>query len=341
MVAEIGVLTILDAGILVHRGVHALPAVALAPHAVFGAGALGVTLMFAFMSFIGFESAALYGEESANPRRSVPLATYLSVVVIAVFYALTAWLAVGGIGAGSLRQAAGAQLGDLFFGLSTQYVSTDLTRIMQVLLCTSLLAATLALHNAGNRYLFVLGRDQVLPAGLGRAHTRFHSPSRASLVQTVITVLVVGAFAIAGLAPYTTLATSMLGLGTLGIVLIQAAAAVAVVAFFRRRGDGDWWRTLLAPLLGAAGLLAAAVTMVANYPTVTGTTDRIINDMPVLLVVALLAGLVRAAVLRRRPAVYDRLARTQLRDEPEGATTTDVASTEITLGPAGSARKAA
>ena len=65
----------------------ALPATSFNPHVVLS-GAVGVAMMFAFTSFIGFESAALYGEETRNPKRSVPLATYISVVLIAVFYAL-------------------------------------------------------------------------------------------------------------------------------------------------------------------------------------------------------------------------------------------------------------
>ena len=97
MIAEIAVLTVLDLAIIGHRGASALPVESMAPGNVF-TGAIGVTMMFAFMSFIGFESAALYGEETRNPKRSVPLATYTSVIVVAVFYALTSWAAVGGVG---------------------------------------------------------------------------------------------------------------------------------------------------------------------------------------------------------------------------------------------------
>ena len=65
---------------------------------------MGIGLMFAFGSFVGFESAALYGEEARNPRRSVPLATYASVLVITVFYGLTSW---GGGGRGRGEPGAG------------------------------------------------------------------------------------------------------------------------------------------------------------------------------------------------------------------------------------------
>lgn len=297
IVAAIAVLVILDIGILSNKGTEALPMASVAPGNVF-TGAIGVTMMFAFMSFIGFESAALYGEEASNPKRSVPLATYASVIVISVFYALTSWLAVGAIGRDRLVEVAGTELGHLFFTLSTTFVGDTLTSAMQILLCTSLFAAALALHNAANRYMYVLGRERVLPGWLGRAHIRHHSPYRASITQSVLCVLVVGAFAVAGLDPYTNLATSVLGLGTLGIVLLQAAAAVSVIGFFRHRTSRHWWRTGLAPLLGAIALAASAVLLVDNFPILTGTTNPVVNAIPWLLVAAVVVGVGFALWLR-------------------------------------------
>lgn len=297
MVAEIAVLAILDIGILSHKGSEALPMASIAPGNVF-TGAIGVTMMFAFMSFIGFESAALYGEEASNPKRSVRLATYASVLVISVFYAVTSWVAVGAIGRDRLVEVAGSELGNLFFTISTTYVGDGLTSAMQILLCTSLFAAALALHNAANRYMFVLGRERVLPGWLGRAHERHHSPYRASVTQSVLTVLVVGAFSLAGLDPYTNLATSVLGLGTLGIVLLQAAAAVSVLGFFRNRADKHWWRTGVGPALGAIALAASAVLLIDNFPILTGTTNPVVNAIPWLLAAAVVIGVGFAIWLR-------------------------------------------
>ncbi len=78
MIAEIGILLVLDIAVLAAKGGAALPATSFAPHTfLHGGGSVGIGLMFAFGAYVGFESAALYGEESKNPRRSVPLATSL------------------------------------------------------------------------------------------------------------------------------------------------------------------------------------------------------------------------------------------------------------------------
>lgn len=307
MIGEIGVLLLLDLTVLGSRGAAALPVRSFEPSTMFSGG-VGVAMMFAFISFIGFESAALYGEETRDPRRSVPIATYVSVVVISVFYALTSWVAVGAVGADKVTETASTQLGELFLSLGQEFLGGPMATAMQLLLCTSLFAAMLALHNAGSRYMFSLGRDRVLPAGLGVAHRRFHSPHRASVVQSVVVVVVVAAFALAGLDPYVNLATTMLGVGTLGIIVLQAAAAIAVIAFFARRPDRHWWRTVLAPLAGAAGLITALVLVVTNFPVLTGT-HSIVNATPLLLVLAAIGGIGYALWLRRaRPDRYAAIA---------------------------------
>jgi amino acid transporter len=289
MIAEVAVLVLLGAAIVVSRGTAALPAVAASPASLFAPG-LGVALMFALISYVGFEAAALFGEETRNPRRSVPLATYMSVVLITVFFALVSWTAVGGIGADRLAGAASTELGDLFFNLAGRYLNGAVTAVMQILLCTSLFGAMLGLHNAANRYLFVLGRERVLPGWLGAVHPRFHAPHRASVAQTAATVVVCAVFALAGLHPYTNLATTMLGLGTVGIVALQAAVTVSVMAFFRGRPEWHWWRTCVAPMLALIGLGAALVLLLVNFPLVTGTDSALVNQLPWLMVLAVCVG---------------------------------------------------
>jgi amino acid transporter len=162
----------------------------------------------------------------------------------------------------------------------------------------------------------VLGRERVLPNWLGEVHARHGSPHRASIVQTVLNVAIIGAFAIAGLDPYVNLATTMLGLGTLGIVLLQFGAALSVVGFFRRRSDGHWWRTLVAPLLGALGLAVASVLLVLNFGVLTGTDNPVVTALPWLLLAAAVSGIGYGLWLRSaRPQRYAVLAATQLRDE--------------------------
>ena len=302
--AELLVLAVVDVVMVGHLGASAFPLEALNPVGI-GQAALGLGLMFAFTSFLGFEAAALYGEESRNPRRTVPLATYTSIAVVVIFYGLTSWITVGAIGPADVRSAAAEQLGDLLLNLTAEHLGDGAAEVLTVLLLTSLFATLLACHNSTNRLVFALGRDGVLSRRFGQVHPRHNSPSRASLCQTTVNVVVIGAFALGGLDPYLTLSVSMSGLGTLGLVALQAVTAFAVLGFFRHRPDRDRWRTGIAPLLGGIGLCAAVILILVHYSDLTGVDNPVVNALPVTLVLAALAGVVRARRLRRRdPATY-------------------------------------
>src|SRR5690242_18962688 len=105
MVVEFGALFVMNGGIVVHHGPGTLPLASLSPHE-FLAGSVGVGLDFSLTSFVGFESGALYGEETVDPRRSVARATYSAVAVLGAFFFLTSWLVVGALGVTGARQQA-------------------------------------------------------------------------------------------------------------------------------------------------------------------------------------------------------------------------------------------
>ena len=53
----------------------------LTPHALVSRS-LPIALPFCFASFVGFEATAIYSEEAKDPKRTVPRATFLAVIVI-------------------------------------------------------------------------------------------------------------------------------------------------------------------------------------------------------------------------------------------------------------------
>jgi amino acid transporter len=317
MVLEMALLGLLDVGIIAKHGLHAFPLDSVSPHILLSAG-LPIALLFAFSCFIGFESAALYAEETRDPNRSIPRATYAAIVLIGVFYSLTAWAAVGAEGTdgiSSLHKETSDQIGKLFFDLIRKYVGDWASTLMGLMVLTSLLAAILATHNAAARYLFALRRERVLPNRLGLLHVKHLSPHAASLTQTSVNLVVVLVFLVAGLDPYIGLASSMIGLGTTGIVLLQAGAAIAVVAYFRRNGGGHWFQTGLAPSLGAVGLITAVVLTATHFSVLTNSSSPLLNILPLIYVVAAVAAIWHGWYLKsRRPDIYAGIAGTELRD---------------------------
>ncbi|MBM3686601.1 MAG: APC family permease, partial [Actinobacteria bacterium] len=62
------------------------------------AGTAGIALAFAFASYIGFEATAIYGEESREPKKTVPRATYTAIILIGVVFAFVTFAMVTALG---------------------------------------------------------------------------------------------------------------------------------------------------------------------------------------------------------------------------------------------------
>jgi amino acid transporter len=293
LVLEVLIILVLDVAILATRGLSAFSFSPFAPSTIFS-GTVGVAFLYAFYTFIGFEATAIYAEEARDPKRTVGRATIISICIIGVFYAISSWALISAYGSDQVQAVAGTDVGGFVFGATDQFVGKAAADVMQFLLISSLFGATLGLHNATSRYFYALGRDGVLPRRLGRTDPERHAPYVASHTQVAITAVVAAGFAIAGADPYLQMSTSLAGIGTLGIIVLQAGAAISVVAFFARRREGRIWSTMIAPALGAAGLVTAAVLVVENYSALTGSKSSIVNGLPWILVLAAAAGLVYA-----------------------------------------------
>jgi amino acid transporter len=318
MVGEIGILLAFDVSVLVSNGPAALPLSAFSPDLVFGPG-LGVTLALGFTSFIGFESAALYGEEAAKPTRSIPIATYTSVVLIGLFYLVTVWLIVGAIGSAQVHERAAADGGMLVFSLFAQYGGQGMADVMGLLVGTSMLACYLAIHNAATRYAFALSRDKLLPPAMGRFHPTRYAPSNASATVTAVSVGALVVLAASGIDPYKVGVPVLIGLGTLGIIILQGVAAVAVFAYFLVRREGSTHTiVLVASGLGAIGLLAATVLVTLHFKMLAATDLPGLGWLPTIYLVTAVLALGFAWWLRKaRPKVYGELAQIQLRADTD------------------------
>jgi amino acid transporter len=229
--------------------------------AAIAAGAIGVGLFFAFWSWVGFEMAPNYGEESKNPKRNVPRALYISVIGLGIFYILTSWAPFAGY-ATTNAAAHMAQHDAAHFYLSpaNNIAGHWVGSILSYLIITGSFACGMAFHNTTARYGYSLGREGLLPRALGRTHPRYKSPFVASIAQTVIAALIVGGFALftgtddPASQAYLQLYGLMAVMGVIIILSVQALVSLSIFLYFERHPDlkGHWWKTRLAPALSFA-----------------------------------------------------------------------------------------
>ena len=151
-------------------------------------GSAGIALAFAFASFIGFEATAIYGEESKDPKKTVPIATYMAVVLITVLFAAVTFTVISAMGADQVIDETlarssldGTPLADpaaVLFSVADEYVGSWLSDLMSWLVITSLFAGLLAFQNSAARYFFSMGRGGVLPRKLDHVNKQGSPLSR-------------------------------------------------------------------------------------------------------------------------------------------------------------------
>ncbi len=241
------------------------------------AGGAGIGIFFAFWSWVGWEMAPNYGEESRNPKKNVPRALYISVIGLGIFYTLTAWAGMSGYHSiDAAANVAQNNSAEFYFLPAQQYGGSFLSVALSWFIITGSFACGMAFHNTTARYLYSLGREGVLPAALGRTHPRFKSAHIASSTQSVIAAIILAAFALfaavslklgsADSVGYLQVYGLMAVMGVISILAIQALVSVAIFNYFRTHypEEHHWWKTVVAPLGSFCGQAAVLYLAIKN-----------------------------------------------------------------------------
>jgi amino acid transporter len=307
------------------------------------AGTAAVGIFFAFWSWIGYETTAVYGEESKEPRKIVPRATLILVVALGLFYTFMSWMVVAGQGnANAVKLAAGASPVDLWITLVQSNLGTVPVGLYKILVVVGSFACAMAFHNAASRYIYAMGREAAWPAvrnTLGRVNIKHGSPATASFVQSGITLVLVLLFMMfthvyvpdanggapvdtPALVPYVNIYGILALIGTAMILLVQAFTSFAVISYFwvKKTHTGNWFTTLVCPLIGAAGMLYVVFLLWQNRAFAAGlaSDSNIMTDMPYIIIGLIVVGFGYALwVKSAKPEIYAEIGQTTLEEAHE------------------------
>ena len=309
LVIEVLLVVIFDVAALADPGKEGLSLHAFNPDTLTGAG-VGTALCFCIAAFLGFEQAPVYAEETSRPHVLVPRVMFFAVGGVAVFFALSSWALTVATGPAAIVGTSQKQSAGLLFFLTESRLGGTFTDVLHILFVTGMFAALLSFHNVVARYAFAMGREGLLPAAFGRTSGSSGAPGTGSLLQTVVAVVVVAAFAIADdkpagdpTAPVLHLFTWFGNVGALGVIVLMAAASLSVVVFFVRRGAAGTqaWRLVTSALAGIA-LLVIAGYSVKDFEVLVGAGpgSSLSWVLPGIIGLAALAGVVLGLVLRAR-----------------------------------------
>jgi amino acid transporter len=248
--------------------------------AVFSPAIVVGATSIAVLSFLGFDGISTLAEESRGGLDSVGRATLLSLGLVGALFMIQTWIATD--------LARGMQFADpatAFYDVATRAGGTWLRVLTIVAVAVSSgIANAMAALGAVSRILFAMSRDGKLPAILARVQPRFKTPYVATLLVSVVSLVVGLAFAerIDDLS-------RIVNFGALsGFMLLH----LAVINYFvRRQHSRNWLRHLLCPLLGLVVIGYVLYEMDAKAKTLGG----------IWIGVGILYYVILTQVLKRKP----------------------------------------
>lgn len=232
-----------------------------APFRVGKAGISNVALasVFAFLSFAGFEGAAVLGEETDNPRRSIPRAIRTAIVTVGVFYLIVIYFQAIGFGLDKSGVAKFAASSGPLSDLASTYSGTPLAVIIAAGATVSGFASALGTATGATRLLFALGRDGLIPRALGQVDKATGAPRIAMAFTIAVGVIGNVALFAAGVSAGDVFAY----LGTIGVIallLVYMATQVGAIVLFRRNRRWRPWQFAIP----AAAILLLGNTLYRN-----------------------------------------------------------------------------
>jgi amino acid transporter len=249
-------------------------------------------VILAFTGFIGFEAAAVLGEEAAEPKRVIPRAILGTVIAATVYFVFVTWAQAVGYGVSSAGRWAADPTA--LATLSDRYVGHWFSTLVDIVVVVDSSVAALAGVHLTARTLVAMGRDRGIPRVFAAVTPRFRSPYIGIAVSVALT-LVLGATLgrhYGVLTYFALMATT----GSIGILLVYVLVAIAGMVFFwkarGRPGESyNWFLDIVAPLV------AVAVCGYTIYASIWPRPPAPISYSLWIALGLLIAGLIILAVL--------------------------------------------
>jgi len=218
--------------------------------------AMGLT----FIAFEGYEIVAQTSEEVENPRRNVPLAVMLCLLIVIPIYLLVALVAVGGTTppAGmEVTRFLGEQKELALVTAANQFVVGGGLIILVGGLLSTISALNATIYSS-SRVAFAMARDASLPQALARVHATRGTPHIAILVSAALIIFMAIALPLEDVAA----AASVM------FLLLFGAVSIAVVRLRQTHPELDrGFKVPFSPFTPALGIVAMLFLAVLTYRT--------------------------------------------------------------------------
>ncbi|MFD8496789.1 APC family permease [Amycolatopsis sp. NPDC059657] len=260
-----------------------------------GPSGLFLGAVFGFLSFAGFEAAATLGEETRDPKRSIPRAILWTALFGGVFFVVVTAVEMLAFGSDAAKfHDSPSLLGDL----GTAYVGAWVGDVITLGAAVSAFGCCLACVVGGSRLLFALGRDAFEGRGVAKTSENGAPAVSATVVTGLAALIIVVCAVFFGATPADTFAWSG-SIGTLILLIVYLLTTLGSIrlVFIQRKLAVPRWQ-LVFPLCALVLLGYTVYVNVIPYPE-SGPAQWFPVVAATVLVLAVVAVLARPAFARR------------------------------------------
>ena len=274
----------------------------LHPTAGHGLKDIGLGVVVAIFSLVGFECATAFGEEARTPLKTIPRAVITSLLLTGTFFVFITYVETHALANNvPTLDKLDAPLSTLSENLGVKWMGV----LISIGAMVSFFALALSCLNAGSRILFTMGRYGIFPVSVGSSHKRNLTPHVAIslfaliqfLIPTTFTLLSYAAFHGWQMAPLDAFNDAGL-FGAMGFCGAYVLISLATPFYLKKIGE------LKAHHIAVA-VIALALLVVPIVGTVYPAPSFPMNYFPYIFLAYLIAGAVLVSIRSRSHSEMD------------------------------------
>jgi amino acid transporter len=257
---------------------------------------IGLGVVVAIFSLVGFECATAFGEEARSPLKTIPRAVIASLLLTGTFFVFITYVETHALaGNKPTLDQLDAPLSTLSANLGVSWMGV----LISIGAMISFFALALSCLNAGSRILFTMGRYGIFPLSIGSSHKNNLTPHIAIssfaaiqfLIPTSFILLSYGAVGGWQMVPFDAFNDAGL-FGAMGFCGAYVLISLATPFYLKKIGELKPYNIAVA----AIALLLLAVPIVGTvYPVPAAP----LNYFPYIFLAYVLIGVVTVSMRSR------------------------------------------
>jgi len=215
-----------------HKG-FAIDAVQFDPKTI-PYSSLGLGVVVAVFSLVGFESATAFGDEARDPLKSIPRAVIQSLVFAGIFFVFVTYVEV------QITHGYKATLDTLTAPLNVMaqivglpYLAAPLSAAAMV----SFFALNLSCINAGGRVIYIMGKQGLFHSSTADAHHKNETPHVGVFVMSVLSFSLPTGFTLFGKMATQDIFNDAGTMAAFGFIVAYALVTIAAPVWLKRLGE--------------------------------------------------------------------------------------------------------